>query len=153
MLRLLVLAICLGPASFAKAQELAATPPTKLLIKVGGFNGPSYLVELIPGSSSVRYRHNPDTFTEAGDGSTREEIIEIPRNRWITFWLRLEEAKVWKWKDRYELSNKGPDGTVWSVDVRWNGRSADSFGYNAYPPQFRMLKEAVVELIGGKLFE
>src|SRR5689334_18557757 len=117
MLRSLTIPIFLILASFGWAQG-PTTSPSKLTLRIEGFDGPSFWVELVPDSSSVRYRYNPDTFTEAA--GTKEEKIEIAGQSWAVFWKRLEEVKVWSWKEHYEPAQNPPDGTVWTVRLDWS---------------------------------
>ena len=149
-MRLVILAIFVFIV--AQATALADALPTKLSLSIEGFDGASYRIDLIDGTNEVRYLSNPKTFTS--QPGTREEKLTIPKQRWLAFGKRLEEAKVWKWKKRYE--EKGVvDGTVWQVLIEWDGLKADSSGDNAYPDvkQFAIYKAAVSELLGGKKFE
>jgi hypothetical protein len=150
MLRGLTLLLAIVSIAFAQAP---LDPPSKLELRIEGFLGDSYRAEIVPGSSVVVYRHNPDTFTDSG--GTKEEKIEVPKDRWPVFWKHIEEAKVWSWKKRYSVSPNPPDGTVWSVALDWNGRAVRSAGANAYPEakQFAAFKAAVSELLGGRKFE
>jgi hypothetical protein len=144
MLRSLTLLTVLAVTSLARAQP-AETSPSKLLLRIEGFLGASYWVELVPDSSSVR-------FTTAE--GTKEEKIDIPNERWSIFWKRLEEANVWSWKKQYRDPNT-VDGTVWTVTIDWSGRKVGSSGSNAYPDikQFEIFKAGVSELLGGRKFE
>ena len=150
MLRRLTLFLALASVALAQAT---VEPPSKLLLRIEGFTGASYSVELVPDSSTVRYRHNSETFTNAE--STKEEKIEIAKERWAIFWKRLEDAKVWTWKKRYTVAPNPPDGTAWSVTLDWSGHSISSSGVNAYPDakQFGLFKSAVSELLEGRKFE
>jgi hypothetical protein len=152
MPRLLTIPMFLVLASLACAQS-PVTLPSKLLLRIEGFDGPSYRVDLEPGSSFVRYRYNAETFTEAA--GTREEKLEIAKESWAIFWKRLDEAKVWSWKEHYAPAKDEPDGTVWTVRLDWSNRKVSSSGTNAYPDlkQFGIFKAAVAELLGGRKFE
>ncbi|MDB6029646.1 MAG: hypothetical protein JWM68_5869 [Verrucomicrobiales bacterium] len=128
------------------------TVPTKLSLRIEGFLGASYRVDLIEGTNAVRYMMNPQTFTS--QPGTKEQKLTIPKQRWIAFRKRLDDANIWKWEKSYR--QKGVvDGTVWQVLIEWDGRKADSSGANAYPnaKQFSIYKAAVSELLGGKKFE
>ena len=109
-------------------------------------------MELIEGTSTVRYLHNPATFTNAK--GTKEERIEIPSERWPVFWQRLEEAKAWTWKKNYRDKN-AEETSFWHVLIEWDGHKLESSGVNAYPEleQFSVYTAAVSELLGGQKFE
>jgi hypothetical protein len=131
---------------------MAAEKPTKLSLGIGGFLGASYRVELVEGTSAIKYLHNPQTFTSSK--GTNEEKIEIPPQRWTAFRKGLDTAAIWGWKKQYV--RKGVvDGTVWDVNIEWGDQKISSTGDNAYPNQkeFAAFKTAVHDLLGGKKFE
>ncbi len=82
-----------------------------------------------------------------------DQMIRIPKERWMSFSKRLEEAKLWGWESRYADSSV-TDGTSWSLEAEWAGKKVRSTGQNAYPEgkQFRALITAIVELSHGQNF-
>jgi hypothetical protein len=131
---------------------VADDKPTKLSLGIGGFLGASYRVELVQGTATVRYLHNPHTFTNSK--GTKEEKIEIPSQRWTSFRKGLDAASVWRWKRQYVRKGVA-DGTVWDITIEWGDQNISSTGVNAYPneKEFAAFKAAIRDLLGGKNFE
>jgi hypothetical protein len=144
-------------AAFALCSPLLGQPPSerpaKLSTRIQGFNGESYRVDLTPGSATVVYQSNSDTFT--GAAGTARKSIEIPPTRWAALWKSLDEAKVWSWRKDYASDRINPDPTEWSVEIRWCGRTIIASGIDAYPDpkQFKAFEAAISELVGGLPFK
>jgi len=126
--------------------------PARLELDSGGFLGASFKVVLIKDTDTVRYFSNPHTFVSAP--GTSERTLKIPQERWLIFRRRLEEAKVWTWKKKYEPSKPVYDGTQWSVAIEWDGKKIESHGSNAFPEreQYKLFLNAVRDLLGGERF-
>src|SRR3954464_8917852 len=106
MHRALVLIVAFAFVTLASAQTVDLRPTT-LLVSIEAYMGESCRAEFLPGSGTVLYRYNPETFTDAPN--TKIENIDIPKERWTAFWKRLDEAKVWSWKKDYARSPNIPD--------------------------------------------
>jgi 5-methylcytosine-specific restriction protein B len=72
--------------------------PKKLSIFIGGFMGPSYLVEMDLKESVLRYQYFRN--------ETKKELkIQPTPQQWEKFWIQMNKSKVWSWKPFYEISN------------------------------------------------
>lgn len=117
--------------------------PTQLRISIGGYFGASYSVELE--NVGVRYRAS-----EQGQGRI-DERFDPTDSEWRRFALALEQAGVWEWEsDYYEPAT---DGTSWSLEISWDGRTITSQGSNAFPASFEAFLAAVSRLAGARPFE
>jgi len=130
-----------------QSQGQITNCPAKLSLGIEGFLGPSYRIELVPGTCSVKYLYNPETFVSSK--GTTQKIIQIPTERWSIFAESLNRANVWSWKTNYN-NPKVFDGTVWDVTIEWGNQKATARGKNAYPPQseFVVFEKAIGILIG-----
>ena len=134
------------------------TLPRKLLIRVGGYMGPSYSVELRGGK--LRYEA-----TKARYAEPRSEFIIPTEKQWTQFRSVLDSIRVWQWLSDYP--NPGVcDGTNWRAEVVYDDAEVVSHGDNNYPNaggqpsgtpggtrEFRRLTKAVRALLGGRDFE
>jgi hypothetical protein len=144
----LVAALAMPAAALAGSE----TPPARMELHIGGFSGPNYEVSLIEGTGAVRYRSNPRTFIRPGSPGTSERVLKIPARRGKVFRGRLDRAGIWAWRKEYSDSAV-LDGTRWSADITWNGRTISSDGSNDFPAGFQVYRAAVRELLGGEAFE
>jgi hypothetical protein len=110
---------------------------------IGGFNGPSYLVELHDGVL---------TYT----GGLRHERIRSritpTAAQWREFRQTLDALDVWRWRADY--SNETiKDGTQWRLSLEYTDRAVKTGGSNAFPKQFDPYLAAVEKLLDGKTFK
>jgi hypothetical protein len=127
--------------------------PAQLEIAIGGYTGDSY---------HIKWEEGKLAYTSMGYGYSGEspQWIQPSAEQWEKFQKALGRLNVWAWEANYPNSG-GRDGTHWSVDIEWNGKSLHSSGDNHYPESespepgqsFRQFLQAVQALIGGLEFE
>jgi hypothetical protein len=131
--------------------------PRGLHIRVGGYPGPWYSVELL--GEVLRYEAKG-----RADLPTDVELFEPTERQWQEFAAALDALGVWRWRANYP--NPGVmDGTSWSIDIDYGRVAIRAGGDNNYPAaggapsgkpeptrEFRGLLTAVRNLIGGRPF-
>jgi hypothetical protein len=86
-------------------------------------------------------------------------MLSPTAKEWGQFWATVQRCDLWNWGPRYDDPDIC-DGTQWKVEIQLGGRAITSFGSNSYPGSegtgyseaFRLLLQAVRELIGGRSF-
>lgn len=99
--------------------------PDPLHFGIGGFNGPSWDVELKAGVLVVRE-------TRAGYVDGKETIVTPTPEAWSQFWQTAEIIGVWQWQPEY-FDHDILDGTQWELELTHAGRTVKCDGSNAYP--------------------
>jgi len=131
--------------------------PQRFHVRIGGFMGRSYEVQLQDGS--LRY-------TTFGRGLSSEPVeIRPTMEQWREFRRELDAIGVWRWRAEYSAPGVA-DGTQWSLDVAYADRAVktkgshhypegnpDSFGVSSGSKAFTRYLKAVQQLLGGKAFE
>ena len=97
--------------------------PTALSLSIGGYPGPFYSVTL--DANSLLYDAD-------GEGQSRTERIAPTEKEWTIFRRKLDAIGVWDWRPDYPDPGTC-DGTQWSVEIKWGGRSLRSTGSNCSP--------------------
>src|SRR5436190_17757338 len=133
--------------TFALADNLSATEPSfvpkTFTAYIGGFNGPSYLVELHDGAL---------TYTSGLRGARIHSSITPTPAQWRKFRETLDVLDVWHWRSDY--SNETiRDGTQWQLTLEYTDRAVKTGGSNAFPKQFDPYLAAVQKLLDGKAFK
>jgi len=113
---------------FQRAREDASYVPSKFVIEIGGFGGPSYKVEMREGK--IHYRAE----TWAPKQEVVEKVITPTKEQWRSFWQEAEKAQVWQWSQEY-FNREIADGTQWRVSIEQNGRTVIASGSNSYPAE------------------
>jgi len=142
----------------AACPALAASPtvPAKFLVRIGGFLGPSYSVELVD---------NVLVYGKVKAGVLVEPTkIRPSPEQWNAFRVSLDNIGAWKWQSTYYASDVR-DGTAWLVDIEYADRKLSSAGSNSYPglsgapsrdvgytKEFEAYLSAVETLIGNRPF-
>ena len=90
--------------------------------------------------------------TESFDG----DIVDVPDYKILSFWDRIEEIGVWKWRKKYPygIQNKLQllDGYNWELKLRdRNGRAKYCSGYQSFPRKFKDLIKELNILFGSKI--
>ena len=130
--------------------------PKEFSAFIGGFNGPSYRLELHDGSL---------TYTTLRGGQTiTKHTIAPSAAQWREFCQALDGFKVWQWRAEY-ANGQIRDGTQWSLDIAYADHAIKSHGSNSYPDAngrpsgkpdfttaFQGYLDAIEKLIGGKTF-
>jgi len=159
---LILIAVCIAGCSSTEvtgsdpvvsdsSRDEIVIHPNSFDASIGGFLGASYRVELQP-DGTLRYQHNPQTFTSSPGIKTRR--IEVTDEQWREFRKALDDVNVWAWKKDYTDPNV-LDGTQWNLRIRYGDASVFSHGSNAFPPKrdFERFRTAVVKLLGGQAFQ
>ena len=135
-----------------QAMQEAGNLPTKLHFSIGGFMGECHEVE---------WKKWVLWYRRAEAASMGQPAIELSPSSeaWARFWVAIETAGVWRWKNRYE-DNDILDGTQWSLKLKYQGRSVSCRGSNAYPgsdrpdyaksSEFGQFVKALQQLTGRK---
>lgn len=69
---------------------------------------------------------------------------------WSELKAAIDEINVWEWEKNYQPDGVIMDGTSWSLNIQWDGRSVKSGGNNAYPERFKDFLGAVRVQLGGR---
>jgi len=70
----------------------------------------------------------------------------LSKDKWEEFWTVIDEIDAWRWNKDY--FNEGVlDGTQWELVIDRKGkRRRRIFGSNDYPPNFKLLIDAINKL-------
>ena len=87
---------------------------------------------------------------------SEEQIIDIKDYKILSFWDRIEEIGVWKWRKKYPYSKlkyeQLLDGYNWELKLRdRNGRAKYCSGYESFPRKFKDLIKELNNLFGSKI--
>ncbi len=81
-----------------------------------------------------------------------EKITGIQEYKILTFWDRIEETGIWKWKKNYTNPMEMTDGYDWELKLRdRNGRAKYCTGYESYPRKFKDFIKELNYLFGSKI--
>jgi hypothetical protein len=89
--------------------------------------------------------------------SSLEEINDnVPDYKIISFWNRIKEIGVWKWRKKYPYSKlkyeQLLDGYNWELKLRdRNGKAKYCSGYESFPRKFKDLIKELNNLFGSKI--
>ena len=103
----------------------------------GGFGSDQYKI----------YNSNLDIIVEINhQGINHEEFNQTSSEQWDEFWRVIDEIEAWQWDKDY--FNEGVlDGTQWELVIDRKGkRRRRIFGSNDYPPNFKLLIDAINKL-------
>ena len=84
------------------------------------------------------------------------DIVDVPDYKILSFWDRIEEIGVWKWRKKYPygIQNKLQllDGYNWELKLRdRKGRAKYCSGYQSFPRKFKDLIKELNILFGSKI--
>ena len=90
--------------------------------------------------------------TESFDG----DIVDVPDYKILSFWDRIEEIGVWKWRKKYPYGTQNKlqllDGYNWELKLRdRSGRAKYCSGYQSFPRKFKDLIKELNILFGSKI--
>jgi hypothetical protein len=172
---IVTLFIACSPPTFQQVKNVSdhSVMPEKMIIIVGGFvyypkDGgkpqgmmrTSYKVEL-------RGKDLYYSAIKTGDNPNVERVVTPTEEQWESFWKEVDKARLWDWSKDY-TNYDIHDGTMWLVDIDYNGRSIKSQGSNGYPSEsnvsrpspdgeyskpFEVILQGVRNLLGGLDFE
>ena len=88
--------------------------------------------------------------------SSDAKIVDIQDYKILSFWDRIEEIGVWKWRKKYPYSKlkyeQLLDGYNWELKLRdRNGRAKYCSGYESFPRSFKDLIQELNNLFGSKI--
>ena len=133
--------------AFAAANLLSAAEPSSaprnFSAYIGGFEGPTYLVEL---------RDNALTYTSGPRNKPNHTRITPTAAQWQEFRQTLDALDVWRWRSNY-TNNTFKDGTQWRISLEYADRALKTEGSNDYPKHFDRYLAAIQKLLGGKTFK
>jgi len=83
-------------------------------------------------------------------------IVDVPDYKILSFWDRIEEMGVWKWRKKYPYSKlkyeQLLDGYNWELKLRdRKGRVKYCSGYQSFPRKFNDLIKELNILFGSKI--
>ena len=84
------------------------------------------------------------------------DIVDVPDYKILSFWDRIEEIGVWKWRKKYPYSKlkyeQLLDGYNWELKLRdRKGRAKYCSGYQSFPRKFNDLIKELNILFGSKI--
>mgnify|MGYP001257701294 FL=1 len=84
------------------------------------------------------------------------DIVDVPDYKILSFWDRIEEIGVWKWRKKYPYGTQNKlqllDGYNWELKLRdRNGRAKYCSGYESFPRKFKDLIKELNILFGSKI--
>ena len=84
------------------------------------------------------------------------DIVDVPDYKILSFWDRIEEIGVWRWRKKYPYSKlkyeQLLDGYNWELKLRdRKGRAKYCSGYQSFPRKFNDLIKELNILFGSKI--
>ena len=80
------------------------------------------------------------------------DIVNVPDYKILSFWDRIEQIGIWKWKKSYDPKYEILDGYNWELKLRdRNGRAKYCSGYESFPRKFKDLIKEINILFGSKI--
>lgn len=103
----------------------------------GGFGSDQYKI----------YNINLDIIVEINhQGINHGEFNQTSSEQWDEFWRVIDEIDAWRWGKDY-FNQDILDGTQWELVIDRKGkRRRRIFGSNDYPPNFKLLIDAINKL-------
>ena len=81
-----------------------------------------------------------------------EKITDIQEHKILTFWDKIDELKIWKWKKEYSPKDEILDGHQWELKLRnRNGKTRNFDGHMSYPDNFNELIKELNNLFGSEI--
>jgi len=139
--KLCSLALVMIMAASVSAAEQSSVPKT-FSAYIGGFNGPTYLVELRDGAL---------LYTSGEHRQQEHKVITPTSAQWREFRQTLDELVVWQWRPDYTNASSA-DGTQWRLSLDYPDRGLRSQGSNDFPKHFDRYLAAVRKLLDGEEF-
>ncbi len=98
---------------------------------------------------SVELIDNNQGIIENKDG---RKTLEIPDYKILTFWDKMDELQVWKWKKEYNPKYEILDGHQWELKLRnRNGRTRNFGGHMSYPNNYNEFFKELNNLFGSEI--
>ena len=81
-----------------------------------------------------------------------EKITDIQEHKILTFWDKIDELKIWKWKKEYSPKDEIEDGHQWELKLRnRNGRTRNFGGHMSYPDNYNDFIKELNNLFGSEI--
>ena len=81
-----------------------------------------------------------------------EKIVDVPDYKILSFWDRIEQIGVWKWKKSYNPKYEILDGYQWELKLRnRKGEAKNIEGNESYPKNFKDLIKELNILFGSRI--
>ena len=81
-----------------------------------------------------------------------EKIVDVPDYKILSFWDRIEQLGIWKWKKKYNSKYEILDGYKWQLKLRnRKGEAKHIEGHESYPKNFKDLIKELNILFGTKI--
>ena len=81
-----------------------------------------------------------------------EKLVDIPEHKILTFWDKIDELKIWKWKKEYSPKDEIEDGHQWELKLRnRNGRTRNFGGHMSYPNNYNDFIKELNNLFGSEI--
>jgi hypothetical protein len=143
----------IGVLMLSQGAQAMGGRPEQLVIRIGGFMGPSYALEM--------QKEGVVTYSYTGRGKAKtSETIAVTSQQWEDFYQRLNHLGAHNWHESY-MNMQSRDGTQWLVEITYPELRVKAQGSNAYPledgssndaprvtPSFEAFLQAVRELTG-----
>ena len=109
-----------------------------LNFSIGGFGSENHKI----------FNENHDLIVEIDFFPTRHSISQ---KKWEEFWKVIDEIDAWRWGKDY-FNQDIHDGTQWELVIDREGKKRRRiFGSNNYPPNFKILLDAINKLADTEL--
>ena len=113
---------------------------SKLYFEIVGFRGENIRI----------FKYYNSIVVQTSDRPYYEDIDKIShkltKDQWDSFWSNLDQIDVWNWEKDY-FNQDVLDGTQWELVIDRKGkRRRRIFGSNDYPPNFKLLLDAINKL-------
>ena len=110
-------------------------------------------VELLENNKAIV---RPSTLADKILDNRKDEFVDIPDYKILSFWDKIDEIGVWKWSKKYPLKESGLvqilDGYHWELKLRHrNGRAKYCSGYMSFPRKFKELIKELNILFGSNI--
>ena len=80
------------------------------------------------------------------------KIVDVPDYKILSFWDRIEQIGIWKWKKSYNPKYEILDGYQWELKLRnRKGEAKYIEGHESYPKKFKDLIKELNILFGSKI--
>ena len=81
-----------------------------------------------------------------------EKIVDLPDYKILSFWDRIDQIGIWKWKKKYNSKYEILDGYQWELKLRnRKGEAKYIEGHESYPKNFKKLIKELNILFGSKI--
>lgn len=134
--------VTFAAVGLSSAAEPTTVPKT-FSAYIGGFNGPTYLVELHDGVL---------TYTTGPRNEPNHTKITPTPAQWQEFRQTLDTLDIWRWHPDY-TNKQIKDGTQWRLSLAYTDHTLNTKGSNNFSKNFDRYLAAVQKVLGGKTFK